>query len=89
MAIKDELSLAIFATSGMYIERVHFVGLSMLIQRVLTFCKILFPFTFINLQALKTQSAFFGYEKNMNTAIEANLLCTSQQGYEIKFTTPN
>jgi hypothetical protein len=31
VAIKDELSLAIFATNGMYIERARFARLSMLI----------------------------------------------------------
>ncbi len=88
-AIRDGLSLAIFATNGMYIERVRFAKLSMLIQHVFTFRKILFPSAFIKFASLKTQGAFLSYEKNMNIMTKENLLCTSQQGYEIKFALPN
>jgi hypothetical protein len=42
-----------------------------------------------NLQASRTQGAFSGYDKNMNIATKTNLLCTSQQGYEMEFVPPN
>jgi hypothetical protein len=42
------------------------------------------PLLSSNLQVSKTQGIFLGYEKK-KTMIEANLLCTSQQGYEITF----
>jgi hypothetical protein len=57
--IKDGLSLAIFATNGMYIEKARFARLSMLIQHVFTFCKILFPFTFIKSTSFKNSNYFF------------------------------
>jgi hypothetical protein len=38
-----------------------------------------------NLKVSRTQGAFLSYEKNMNTMTKENILCTSQQGYEIKF----
>jgi hypothetical protein len=87
--IRDGMSLAIFATNGMYIERVRFARLSMLFQCVFTFCKILFPFAFIKFASLKTQGAFLSCGKNMNIMTKENHLCTSQQGHEIKFALPN
>jgi hypothetical protein len=38
-----------------------------------------------NLPVSRTQGAFLNYEKNMNIMTKKNLLCTSQQGYEIEF----
>jgi hypothetical protein len=55
----------------------------------LHFARSCFPSPSSNLQASKTQSAFSGYEFFLNVAIEANLLCTSQQGYKIEFALPN
>jgi spore coat protein CotH len=57
--IKNRLFLAIFATNGMCIERVYFARLSMLIQCVLTFCKILFPFAFIKFASFKNSRCIF------------------------------
>lgn len=64
--IKDALSFAIYAINGIYIDITRFAKLNMVIQRVLTFCKILLPFAFIRSTSLKIQCAFSGCEKEMN-----------------------
>jgi hypothetical protein len=61
--IKDALSFAIFVINGIYIDITHFAKLNMVIQRVLTFCKILLPFAFIRFASFKIQCAFSGCEK--------------------------
>jgi len=55
----------------------------------LHFARSCSPLPSSNLQASKTQIVLLSYEKNMNIVIKTNLLCTSQQGYEIKFAPPN
>jgi len=57
--IKNGLSSTIFVINGIYIEKAHFVRLSMLIQRVFTFCKILFPFTFTKSASFKSSRCLF------------------------------
>jgi hypothetical protein len=49
----DGLSLTIFAINGIYIVITLFDGLNILIQCILTLCKILHPFTFIKFTNLK------------------------------------
>ncbi len=73
--IKDALSFAIYVINGIYIDITHFVGLNMLIECVLTFCKILLPFAFIRSTSIKIQCAFSGCEKEMNKRIEASPIC--------------
>jgi hypothetical protein len=42
-----------------------------------------------NMQASRIQVAFSGYDNNMNIATKDNLLCISQQRYDIEFASPN
>jgi hypothetical protein len=61
----DGLSLTIFAINGIYILITLFDGLNMLIQCILTLCKILLPFTFIKSANLKNFMCFSGlWKKN-------------------------
>ncbi len=76
--IKDALSFAIYIINGIYIEITRFAGLNMVIQRVLTFCKILLPFAFIRSTSFKIQCAFSSCEKEMNKRIEASPICIWQ-----------
>jgi hypothetical protein len=76
---KDELSSTIFASGGIYIDITHFVGLIMLVQRVFTFFKILFPFLFIKLiTSLKNSRCHFWlWKKKKKEEIKASPLCVS------------
>ncbi len=56
----DGLSLAIFANNGIYIAITLFVKMNMLIQNVLTFHKIILPFSFINSMNFKNSRCLFG-----------------------------
>jgi hypothetical protein len=47
----------------MYIERVHFANMNMLIHCVFTFCKILFPFTFTKFVNFKNSKCLFRLRK--------------------------
>ncbi len=70
----DGLSLAIFANNGIYIAITLFVKMNMLIQNVLTFHKIILPFSFINSMNFKNSRCLFGLWKKKNTRTAINLL---------------
>jgi hypothetical protein len=59
VAMKDELFSAIFAINNMYMDITYFVWLSMLIQCVLKFHKILLPFLFNKSISFKNSKSFF------------------------------
>jgi hypothetical protein len=89
IVMRNGFSSTIFATNGMYMNISYFVGFNMLIQHVITFYKILLPFSFIKSTCIKNSRCLFGLWiiKIIKIIIifETNLLCNSQQEFETKF----
>jgi hypothetical protein len=56
----DGLFLTIFATRVMYMDITRLVKLSMLIQHVFIFHRILLPFAFIKFASIKNSMCLFG-----------------------------
>jgi hypothetical protein len=86
--MKDGLFSTIFGTTGLY-NITHFAGINMLIQCVLTFHKILFPFTFIKSTSLNNSMCLFGWWKKINKGTKTSFLCVSQQISKTKFSLLN
>jgi hypothetical protein len=59
LAMKDELFSAIFAINSMYIDITYFIWLSMSIQGVLKFHKILLTFSFNKSISFKNSKCLF------------------------------